>query len=79
MNAAIKAVSKSAGPTAADLEEQVMSVIRDLVGADVAKDQPLVAQGLDSLASMELRQKLQVKLHSTPILALATFSKKDFL
>jgi aryl carrier-like protein len=34
--------------------------VRDLVGSDVAPDEPLASQGLDSLASMELRQKLQV-------------------
>ena len=34
--------------------------VRDLVGADVSPAEPLAAQGLDSLAGMELRQKLQV-------------------
>ena len=34
--------------------------VRDLVGGEVEPTQPLVSQGLDSLASMELRQKLQV-------------------
>lgn len=37
--------------------------VRDLVGADVAPDEPLALQGLDSLASMELRQKLQARLN----------------
>ncbi len=37
--------------------------VRDLVGADVAPDEPLASQGLDSLASMELRQKLQACLN----------------
>jgi aryl carrier-like protein len=34
--------------------------VRELVGGEVAPDEPLAAQGLDSLAGMELRQKLQV-------------------
>ncbi len=38
----------------------VSEIVKGLVGQDVAADAPLVAQGLDSLAAMELRQKLQV-------------------
>ena len=34
--------------------------VRELIGGEVAPDEPLAAQGLDSLAGMELRQKLQV-------------------
>ena len=37
-------------------------VAQALVGEAVDMDQPLAAQGLDSLAAMELRQKLQVRL-----------------
>ena len=44
----------------ADIEAVILRVVRDLTGADPASDQPLAAQGLDSLAAMELRQKLQV-------------------
>ena len=40
--------------------------VRELVGGEVAPDEPLAAQGLDSLAGMELRQKLQV--HTLPLL-----------
>ena len=36
-------------------------VAQALVGEAVDADQPLAAQGLDSLAAMELRQKLQVR------------------
>ena len=42
------------------LQSQIMGIIAGLTGSDIAPDQPLAAQGLDSLASMELRQKLQV-------------------
>ncbi|KAK9803914.1 hypothetical protein WJX72_004698 [[Myrmecia] bisecta] len=55
-----------AAPTAASpamtqerMEDQILAVVRDLIGASVTVDQPLASQGLDSLASMELRQKLQ--------------------
>ncbi len=34
--------------------------VHDLVGSDVSPEEPLSGQGLDSLASMELRQSLQV-------------------
>jgi hypothetical protein len=44
------------------LQQEILDMVRGFVGADVAVDQPLVAQGLDSLAGMELRQKLQVCL-----------------
>ena len=55
--------SSALGPAARSLDELqrlVLSVVRDLVGADVDPAAPLGAQGLDSLAAMELRQKLQV-------------------
>lgn len=42
------------------LQEEMLELVKGFVGADVAPDQPLVSQGLDSLAAMELRQKLQV-------------------
>lgn len=42
------------------------------MGGEVAPDEPLAAQGLDSLAGMELRQKLQVPnlLQLLPLLLL---------
>lgn len=39
---------------------EIMQMVASFVGRDVDADLPLVAQGLDSLAAMELRQKLQV-------------------
>ena len=45
---------------AAALEAEVAGMVRGFVGADVDTSAPLAAQGLDSLAAMELRQKLQV-------------------
>ena len=45
---------------AAGLEAEVAGMVRGFVGADVDVSAPLAAQGLDSLAAMELRQKLQV-------------------
>lgn len=46
--------------TVLQLEKTVQGIVEQLVGASVAIEAPLAAQGLDSLASMELRQKLQV-------------------
>ena len=43
-----------------DVQAQVLGIVASLTGAEVAPDQPLASQGLDSLAAMELRQKLQV-------------------
>ena len=52
----------------ASIQSNVLEIVRDLVGADVQLEAPLVAQGLDSLAAMELRQKLQVRsLHETAL------------
>lgn len=49
----------------ADLEAMVLAVVVDLVGEGVDVNEPLSSQGLDSLASMELRQKLQVLTTAT--------------
>jgi hypothetical protein len=55
------ATSRSiAAPSRTELESMIAAVVADLMGADVARDAPLAAQGLDSLTAMELRQKLQV-------------------
>lgn len=50
----------------ADIRSAIVHIVTDLTGSAVAVDRPLAAQGLDSLASMELRQKLQVGLFSFP-------------
>lgn len=44
------------------IQAVVSEIVKDLVGQEVAADAPLAAQGLDSLAAMELRQRLQVGL-----------------
>ena len=42
------------------LEAEICGMVAGYVGADVDVSLPLAIQGLDSLAAMELRQKLQV-------------------
>ena len=49
--------------TLAEVEAAVLEVVAELVGDDVDVGEPLAGQGLDSLAAMELRQKLQVHCH----------------
>ena len=44
----------------AELQAEVTHLVQGYLGADVDPAAPLAAQGLDSLAAMELRQKLQV-------------------
>ena len=50
----------------ADLEQlmlqQVQETVRAVLGSEVATDQPLMAAGLDSLSSVELRNSLEAKL-----------------
>ena len=41
---------------------EVAAVIRSILGADVGTEAPLVAAGLDSLSSVELRNSLEAKL-----------------
>ena len=41
------------------------------MGADVAPDALLAGQGLDSLAALELRQKLQVRVQSLAVILIA--------
>lgn len=43
-----------------EMEVMIMDTLRDLIGETVDPAKPLIGQGLDSLAAMELRQKLQV-------------------
>ena len=40
----------------------IMEALQELVGETVDPNKPLFGQGLDSLAAIELRQKLQVRL-----------------
>ena len=46
--------------SAAALEAEILALVQSYVEEQVAPDEPLAKQGLDSLAAMELRQKLQV-------------------
>ena len=46
--------------SAAALEAEILTLVQSYVGEQVAPEEPLAKQGLDSLAAMELRHKLQV-------------------
>lgn len=56
----------------AELQAVVLDCVNPLLAEPAAADAPLAAQGLDSLASMELRQKLQVCPHSHVLLMIHT-------
>lgn len=45
----------------AALRADILDVVRSYVGGNLVTDAPLAKQGLDSLAAMELRQKLQAR------------------
>ena len=63
---------RMAGFTTESLEVAVAELVTDLTGSSPAPDQPLAAQGLDSLAAMELRQKLQASAFLARRAALAS-------
>ena len=48
---------------AAIVEEKVIGLVQGYMEAAIDITKPLILQGMDSLANMELRQKLQVSLH----------------
>ena len=57
----VAAISPS-GPSQAAILATVQAVLRSMLGADVAADQPLLAAGLDSLGAVELRNSLESEL-----------------
>ena len=44
-----------------DIKITIVSALRDIMGIEVDDDEPLIAQGLDSLAAVELRKRIQVQ------------------
>jgi acyl carrier protein len=57
------AIQAGAGrPAAEALQQQVSQAVSGILGHAVAADEPLVAAGLDSLGSVELRTSLQASL-----------------
>ena len=44
-----------------DIKDTIVAALRDIMGTEVDDDEPLIAQGLDSLAAMELRKRMQVQ------------------
>lgn len=44
-----------------DIKITIVSTLRDIMGIEVDHDEPLIAQGLDSLAAVELRKRIQVQ------------------
>jgi acyl carrier protein len=51
-----------AGMSLAAVKELVFSLVQEVLGAPVADDEPLMAAGLDSLGSVELRNTLEARL-----------------
>lgn len=45
------------------MEAVIGGIVGELVGAGVAPDAPLAAQGLDSLAALELRRQLEARCY----------------
>jgi acyl carrier protein len=50
------------GMSPAAIKELVSSSVQEVLGASVAEDEPLMAAGLDSLGSVELRNTLESRL-----------------
>lgn len=52
--------AREAGKSSEEVQAAIEGLVKSYIGGTVATDVPLAQQGLDSLAAMELRQKLQV-------------------
>lgn len=58
----VNALPGPALPASLQVVEAVIGgIVSELVGAGVAPDAPLAAQGLDSLAALELRRQLEAR------------------
>ena len=66
-------MSRQTKQSLSSIEAVIFEIVMDLVGQDVSIDAPLAGQGLDSLAAMELRQRLQA------IFSLLTARSRGFL
>jgi len=56
------ASAPAAATSESSIRDKVLEVLTSVLGVDVDVDQPLALQGLDSLAGLEFRQKLQEAL-----------------
>jgi acyl carrier protein len=56
-------LAASSGLSAAAVKDVVLSAVTEVLGASVAEDEPLMAAGLDSLGSVELRNTLEARLN----------------
>ena len=43
------------------IKDTIVTALRDIIGTEVHDDEPLMTQGLDSLAALELRKRMQVQ------------------
>jgi acyl carrier protein len=55
------------GPTLAEVEADVAEEVATLLGRSIPADAPLMASGLDSLSSIELRGALQARFGAAPL------------
>ena len=56
---------EDASLAAASLEPKIHTVVAGILGASVGRDEPLMAAGLDSLGTMELRNSLEATLRTS--------------
>ncbi len=60
--AAAAAAVAASGRSVRDVEGQVASAVKDILGSDVSPTAPLMSSGLDSLGAVELRNSLESRL-----------------